>query len=356
MPSPAVSTAWPKPRSSIAIAGAEEPGPPMTAGASNCEPTSRRATICGPRRDPGGTRPRRTSRRPRCRCLASRPPRRPGPRPCCGASETLSPVIRRAKIAPASPQVATALPSAETATRDRPAPSPAARVGSTSSGCGTPSQVVPWRRTATTSDPPRARHRERRVRRAVDAHVDGDVAQRARRVGEQLRRRQRAHRAAGSEAAVHAVAGDPDDDQPVVVAAGHGGIGRPLGDPGVDLLGAVERAVEDARDEDVRDAAVAPQVHDGAVAVAAQVDARRPRRCRPARRPSRTGTIPPARTGDDETEPTTAAGTRDRRRRAGRRNSGETWTPGGGWWAAGGCNRRGRPKLRRGQDGTETEC
>src|SRR3954464_10556805 len=154
VPSPAASPAWPKPRPSIAIAGAEEPGPPMTAGASNCDPTSRRATTCGPA--PSSWRNTTQANEPSSSMsMSGEAPAPPaGSETCCGASETLSPVIRRAKIAPPSPHVATALPSADTATRECPEPTPAWRLGSTSSGCGTPSQVLPWRRTAATSDPP----------------------------------------------------------------------------------------------------------------------------------------------------------------------------------------------------------
>ena len=76
----------------------------------------------------------------------------------CGNEDGVRPVSRRAITcvrppASVSPQVATALPSALTATRGRDAPCPALRAGSTSSGPASGVHVVPSRRAALTSPP-----------------------------------------------------------------------------------------------------------------------------------------------------------------------------------------------------------
>ena len=76
----------------------------------------------------------------------------------CGKLESTVPVSRRATTcvrpsAPASPQVATALPSALTPTRGRRVPVPASRAGSMSSGAPIGVHVFPSRRAARTSPP-----------------------------------------------------------------------------------------------------------------------------------------------------------------------------------------------------------
>ena len=79
----------------------------------------------------------------------------PGRLRSCGTIDRFRPVMRRPQtwVSPSdmtSPQVATAYPSAETATFGRPARTPAASLPSMSSGDATRVQVVSCRRAAAT--------------------------------------------------------------------------------------------------------------------------------------------------------------------------------------------------------------
>ena len=137
--------------------------PSIANGSSNSEPRSRRATVR--ERPPASWRNATQANEPSSSMSMSGESALPAGWPSklssvrsCGKEDGVRPVSRRAitrlrPFASVSAQVATALPSALTATRGREAPSPAVRAASTSSGAASGVQVVPSRRAACTSPP-----------------------------------------------------------------------------------------------------------------------------------------------------------------------------------------------------------
>ena len=160
----AAETAPPRPLPAKSTRGSVLVAPPSIAyGSSNAEPRSRRATVR--ERPPTSWRktiqPNEPSSSMSMSGESALPPgslANASSVRSCGNEEGVSRVRRRAttreRPSSSSPQVATALPSALTATRGRSrGPSPAVRAATTSSGAPSGVHAVPSSRAAKTSPP-----------------------------------------------------------------------------------------------------------------------------------------------------------------------------------------------------------